>query len=98
MDHSSTTRPIRFFQRSELVSMHGAHPTRSVLDWLREDVRCVGTKKGCNEGDCSACAVVVGELIDLGSVQLVRGLALKAVNAYLMFRLALGSHVDNNVS
>ena len=24
----------------------------SILDWLREDARCTGTKEGCNEGDC----------------------------------------------
>ena len=72
---SPTTRPIRFFHRGALVSVHGAHPTRSVLDWLREDARCVGTKKGCNEGDCSACSVVVGDLTELGSVELVRSRA-----------------------
>ncbi|MFT3776732.1 MAG: xanthine dehydrogenase small subunit [Ottowia sp.] len=56
------TAPIRFLHRGEIVSVAGEHPTRSVLDWLRESARCTGTKEGCNEGDCGACTVVLGEL------------------------------------
>jgi xanthine dehydrogenase small subunit len=56
------TRPIRFWHGGALREVSGLHPTRSVLDWLREDARCTGTKEGCNEGDCGACTVAVGEL------------------------------------
>ena len=59
-----TTEPIRFFHRGEIVAVDTAAPTRTVLDWLREDAHCTGTKEGCNEGDCGACTVVVGELPD----------------------------------
>ncbi len=33
-----------------------------VIDWLRRRQRQTGTKEGCKEGDCGACAVLVGEL------------------------------------
>ena len=54
-------RPIRFFHQGTVVEVSEDSPTRTVLDWLREDARCNGTKEGCNEGDCGACTVVIGE-------------------------------------
>ena len=33
-----------------------------VLDYLRNSERLTGTKEGCKEGDCGACAVLIGEL------------------------------------
>lgn len=79
-------QPIRFYHRGAVVEVNGPHPTRSVLDWLREDARCTGTKEGCNEGDCGACTVVVGELAESGE-----GLSLKTVNACLQFLPTLDS-------
>ncbi len=78
-------QPIRFYHRGAVVEVNGAHPTRSVLDWLREDARCTGTKEGCNEGDCGACTVVIGELAPEGDAAAVRGLSLKTVNACIQF-------------
>ncbi|MGY4830495.1 xanthine dehydrogenase small subunit [Sphaerotilaceae bacterium SBD11-9] len=78
-------QPIRFYHRGAIVEVNGAHPTRSVLDWLREDARCTGTKEGCNEGDCGACTVVVGELAEPGDGSAVRDLSLKTVNACIQF-------------
>lgn len=39
---SADARPIRFYHRGAVVSIQGMHTTRTVLDWLREDVRCTG--------------------------------------------------------
>ncbi|MFT3720023.1 xanthine dehydrogenase small subunit [Pseudorhodoferax sp.] len=64
------TQPIRFYHRGEIVQVQGPQTTRSVLDWLREDARCTGTKEGCNEGDCGACTVVLGELDGQGALRL----------------------------
>ena len=34
-----------------------------VLDYLRNSERLTGTKEGCKEGDCGACAILIGELV-----------------------------------
>jgi len=38
---------------------------RRLLDVLREDLGLSGTKEGCGEGECGACAVILdGQLVD----------------------------------
>ena len=35
------------------------NPTRTLLKVLREDLGLTGTKKGCEQGDCGACTVLL---------------------------------------
>jgi xanthine dehydrogenase small subunit len=68
-------KPLRFIQRGQMVELHNVPPSRSLLQVLREDLGLKGTKEGCNEGDCGACTVVLGEPDGAG------GLQMKAVNS-----------------
>ncbi len=65
---------IAFLLNGEAVELSGVDPTRTALDWLREERGLAGTKEGCNEGDCGACTVMLRD--EAGS---------RALNACLLF-------------
>ncbi len=73
------SEPIRFYFRGAVHEFTGGAPTRTVLQHLREDLHCTGTKEGCAEGDCGACTVVVGSLNPAGQLEM------KAVNSCIQF-------------
>ena len=50
---------IRFVLNGRVTEAEVSDPTRTVLQYLREDLRLTGTKEGCAEGDCGACTVVL---------------------------------------
>lgn len=71
---------IKFVMNGEVVAAQTPDPTRTVLQYLREDQRLAGTKEGCAEGDCGACTVVVASLDETTQV-----VTHKAINACIAF-------------
>ena len=69
---------ISFVMDGELRTLENCDPSRTVLEWLREDQRRTGTKEGCAEGDCGACTVVLGELVG-------ERVQYRAINACIVF-------------
>ncbi len=79
-----SSRPIQFLHRGQVVRVQDVAPTRTALEWLREQSRCTGTKEGCAEGDCGACTVLVAELDDNAHPH-AQGVKLSAINSCLRF-------------
>ena len=75
---STPNQSIRFVLDGNVVRVDGVEPTKSVLNYLRENLRRTGTKEGCAEGDCGACTVVLAELDG-------DGVRTRTVNACLQF-------------
>ena len=73
-----TSSTVRFVLDGEVIAVPDIDPTRTVLEFLREDLGRIGTKEGCAEGDCGACTVVVGELAG-------EGVRFRAINSCIQF-------------
>ncbi len=56
-------QPVKFILNDKIVETI-EHPAKALLDVIRERYFLTGTKEGCREGDCGACTVLVGDLVD----------------------------------
>lgn len=73
---------VRFILADRVEEVRNCAPTRTVLEYLREERGLKGTKEGCAEGDCGACTVVIGELHN-------NGIRYRAVNSCIQFLATL---------
>lgn len=75
---------IRFLLNGETVELDRVSPTETLLDYLRLSCKLRGSKEGCGEGDCGACTVLVGKIVD-------DELVYESVNACIRFVGSLDS-------
>ncbi|QUM75852.1 xanthine dehydrogenase small subunit [Moritella sp. 24] len=73
---------IKFLLNQKMCQVSDLSPNTTVLNFLRQEEAKKGTKEGCASGDCGACTVVLGDVVD-GRIRYT------SVNACITFVSAL---------
>ncbi len=53
---------IQFLLNNKIHEIKNPDPNKTILSYVRDDLKKTGTKEGCAEGGCGACTIVLGEL------------------------------------
>ena len=53
---------IQFLFSNKIYEIKNPDPNKTILNYIRNDLKLTGTKEGCAEGGCGACTIVLGEL------------------------------------
>ena len=53
---------IKFIFNNKIYTLENPDPNKTILNYVRNDLKKTGTKEGCAEGGCGACTIVLGEL------------------------------------
>ena len=78
---------IQFLFENKIYKIKNPDPNKTILNYVRDDLKKTGTKEGCAEGGCGACTIVLGELNK-------NKLIYKAINSCISFLPTLnGKHL-----
>ena len=69
---------IQFLFSNQIYKIKNPDPNKTILNYVRDDLKKTGTKEGCAEGGCGACTIVLGELQK-------NKIIYKAINACIAF-------------
>ncbi len=69
---------IQFLFNNKIFKIKNPDPNKTILNYIRNDLKMTGTKEGCAEGGCGACTIVLGELNK-------NKIVYKAINACISF-------------
>ena len=69
---------IQFLLNNKIYKIKNPDPNKTILSYVRDDLKKTGTKEGCAEGGCGACTIVLAELNK-------NKIIYKAINACISF-------------